>query len=177
MLQGSINHVSVTVSDLDEAMEFFGPVLAFLGYTPGAAVRDPSTGTRLAVDLNAANGIAFNVWEAKPEHARHPFEVYEPGLHHVAFNVAARGQVDALADLVRGLGAEILQGPATSRTTTTGSATTPCTSSGPTGSSSRGCTCPGWSRPTAAAVFWSRALAQPDPLARSGTGQRARRNR
>jgi hypothetical protein len=30
MLHGSINHVSITVSDLRGAMEFFGPVLRFL---------------------------------------------------------------------------------------------------------------------------------------------------
>jgi predicted enzyme related to lactoylglutathione lyase len=31
-LHGSINHVSLTVSDLPEAMKFFGPLLKFLGY-------------------------------------------------------------------------------------------------------------------------------------------------
>ena len=30
-LHGSINHVSITVSELPRAMEFFGPLLAFLG--------------------------------------------------------------------------------------------------------------------------------------------------
>ena len=34
-LLGSINHVSITVSDLPEAMKFFGPLLKFLGYTVG----------------------------------------------------------------------------------------------------------------------------------------------
>ncbi len=64
------------------------------------------------MNINEANGTAVNVWQAKPGLADHPFEVYEPGLHHVAFNVERHEQVDALHDLVRGLGAEILDGPA-----------------------------------------------------------------
>ena len=112
MLQGSINHVSITVSDLDEAMRFFGPVLEFLGYSLGAILRNESTDSRLTVNINAANGIAFNVWEAKPEFTRHEFQVYEPGLHHVAFNVASRAQVDQLHGIVASLGACVLDGPA-----------------------------------------------------------------
>ena len=107
-LQGSINHVSIAVSDLPEAMKFFGPLLKFLGYTVGGIFDDNRTGGRLTVNINESNGIAFNVWQAK---AAHPFEVYEPGLHHVAFNVQQHEQVDAACELVRSLGAEILDGP------------------------------------------------------------------
>lgn len=112
MLQGSINHVSVTVRNLDEAMAFFAPVLSFLGYSIGEAFENPSAGSRLTVNINPANGIAFNVWEARAPHADQPFRLYAPGLHHVAFNVATHEQVDRLHDLLVRLGAEILDGPA-----------------------------------------------------------------
>jgi catechol 2,3-dioxygenase-like lactoylglutathione lyase family enzyme len=112
VLHGSINHVSVTVTDLDEAMAFFGPVLELLGYRTGEVLRDESAGTRVTGNLNLANGGACNGWEAKPELAHHAFEVYEPGLHHIAFNVARREQVDQLHELVTKLGADILAGPA-----------------------------------------------------------------
>lgn len=107
-LLGSINHVSITVSDLPEAMKFFRPMLRFLGYTVGGIFDDTRTGGRLTVNINESNGAAFNVWQAKLEH---PFEVYEPGLHHVAFNVQRHEQVDELCELVRKLGAKILDGP------------------------------------------------------------------
>ena len=110
MLQGSINHVSVTVSNLEEAMEFFAPVLEFLGFKVGS-LADSTAAPRLTVNINPANGLAFNVWEAKLELAHHPFEVYEPGLHHVAFNVASHDQVDELHALLQNLGAPILDGP------------------------------------------------------------------
>lgn len=111
MLQGSINHVSITVSDLRSAMAFFGPLLEFLGYTVGEITYDRRSLHELTVNINEANGTAVNVWQAEPGLAEHPFEVYEPGLHHVAWNVERHEQVDAASALVRGLGAEILDGP------------------------------------------------------------------
>ena len=106
---GSINHISITVSDLESAMKFFGPLLSFLGYTIGERVdyQDRS----LRVNVNERNGTAVNLWQAQPELANHPFEVYEPGLHHVCWNAATRDQVDALAELLPSIGAEILDGP------------------------------------------------------------------
>lgn len=111
MLHGSINHVSITVGDLPEAMHFLGPLLGFLGYNVGEIGEDRGTGHELTVNIHPANGIAFNVWQAEPEHSKHPFEVYEPGLHHVAFNVSHHDDVDAVAALVENLDGEILDGP------------------------------------------------------------------
>lgn len=106
---GTLNHVSITVRDLDDAMSFWTPVLDFLGYTQHE--RGRHAGTRLSVNLNPSTQIAFNVWEAKPGLADRPFALYQPGLHHVAFNADSHARVDALAALVRGLGAKILDGP------------------------------------------------------------------
>jgi catechol 2,3-dioxygenase-like lactoylglutathione lyase family enzyme len=110
MLLGSINHVSITVKDLDAAMRFFRPLLEFLGFTVGLEAHEHA-GTRLVVNLNERNGVAFNVWQAKPGLADHRFEVYEVGLHHVAFNVATHDQVDQVAALVPTIGGTLLEGP------------------------------------------------------------------
>ena len=110
-LHGSINHVSLTVSSLPDAMKFLGPLLKFLGYTVSQIFDDTRTGGRLTVNINESNGTAVNVWQARPGLADHRFEIYEPGLHHVAFNVQRHEQVDAACSLVRTLGGEILDGP------------------------------------------------------------------
>jgi glyoxylase I family protein len=109
-LLGSLNHVSITVRDLDAAMGFFGPFLEFLGYELWEALRDPN-GQRLCVNVNRHNGAVLNLWEAKPELAAHPFQLYEVGLHHIAFNTDTREQVDEACALVRRLGARVLDGP------------------------------------------------------------------
>jgi len=111
MLHGSINHVSITVSDLPKAMGFFRPLLKFLGYAVGQIEHDERSHHDLTVNINGANGTAFNIWQAEAGLADHPFEVHEPGSHHVAFNVERHEQVDAARDVVHKLGAEILDGP------------------------------------------------------------------
>ena len=105
-LHGTLNHVSITVSNLDEAMTFFRPFLEFFGYTVGTP--SPYAGTRLTVNVNERNGIAINVWEAKEQH---PFKVYEPGLHHIAINAGSRAHVDAALQIVRNAGLKVLDGP------------------------------------------------------------------
>ena len=107
--RGTINHLSITVSDLDAAMRFFWPMLDFLGYIEHESGTD--SGTRLTININPSIGAAINIWEAKGELAAHPFEVYEPGLHHVAFNADSRESVDQMAGLVRSLGGAVLAGP------------------------------------------------------------------
>jgi glyoxylase I family protein len=107
---GALNHVSITVSDLDGAMTFFRPFLGSLDYAVWDEIRDPN-GQRLHVCVNAGNGAVFNIWEAKREFADHPFEVYEVGLHHIAFSTDTREQVEAAAALATALGARILDGP------------------------------------------------------------------
>jgi glyoxylase I family protein len=108
MLLGSINHVSIAVTDLPAAMAFFRPLLQLLGYTVGAIEYHQPAETSLVVNLNERNGVAVNVSQAK---RGHPFDVYEPGLHHVAFNVALREQVDQVAVLVPTIGGTLLEGP------------------------------------------------------------------
>ncbi len=106
-LHGTINHIALTVSDLDDALKFFKPFLKALGYTVTEPA--PYNETRLCVNVNESNGIAINIWEAKFEH---PFQIYEPGLHHLALNAGSKDQVDEIYSLVKGLGARVLDGPA-----------------------------------------------------------------
>ncbi len=107
MLRGSINHVSVTVSDVPEAMKFFRPFLEFLGY-----IVPPGDEDQVIVSVSPRTGGAFNVWPATDELKGRPFEIYAPGLHHVAFNAESRGQVDEMHELVQTIGGEILEAPA-----------------------------------------------------------------
>jgi catechol 2,3-dioxygenase-like lactoylglutathione lyase family enzyme len=53
-LLGTINHVSLTVSNLDEAIEFFDPWLDFLGYTDRE--RGNHAGTRMAINIHPEHG-------------------------------------------------------------------------------------------------------------------------
>ena len=105
-LHGTINHLAITVSNLDEAMLFFRPFLKALGYT----ISEPMAynDTFLTVNINEINGTAINIWQSRKQHK---FDVYEPGLHHVAFNAESKDSVDEISKLVKKYGATLLDGP------------------------------------------------------------------
>ena len=77
MLLGSVNQVSITVSNLREAMKFYGPLLEFMGFQVSEIAHNESAQTSLTINANP-NEIYVNVGEAKPGLADHLFEVYEP---------------------------------------------------------------------------------------------------
>jgi hypothetical protein len=92
-------------------MRVFTPVLESLVYHVGQVPRPQwaaADGQRFA----GAARRRRSIWKAKRELADHPSEVYEVGLHHLALHVEKREQVDQVNELVRPLGAEILDGPA-----------------------------------------------------------------
>ena len=107
MLHGSINHLSLTVSDLSRALDFFSPFLEFLGYQPEAS----PPGARVALHFSHTTGAGVNIWQARDPFIGRPFDTYAPGLHHVAFNAASRSQIDELALLVPRWGGRVTDPP------------------------------------------------------------------
>jgi catechol 2,3-dioxygenase-like lactoylglutathione lyase family enzyme len=74
----------------------------------GAPPLKPNSPIRGTFASSASTLIAA----AKPEYAKHRFEVYEVGLHHIAFNTDTREQVECVHELVKKLGGQILDCPA-----------------------------------------------------------------
>src|SRR5258708_28189970 len=97
MARGEINHIDLTVSNLEQSLPFYAAILEFLGYQkPG---RDPvfkKSGTEIALE------------QAKPESASKAHDRYAPGLHHLAFTAEGRGEVDQLYELLKKMNARIL---------------------------------------------------------------------
>ncbi len=88
-------------------MRFYAPMLAYLGYQV-----DESAGETVRVNIHVATGSAFNIWQADPVLTEERFEVYAPGLHHIAFNVAEKSAVDELGALIPTWGGSVTDGPA-----------------------------------------------------------------
>jgi len=106
MATGAINHVALTVSDLQRSREFYTPILQFLGYK--------NTGDMPGVSLweSTSTGSAINFWQAKPELIGHKHQDYAPGLHHLAFNASSKQEVDDFYKLLLDVGANIVDAPA-----------------------------------------------------------------
>jgi glyoxylase I family protein len=111
MLTG-LAHVDLVCRDIDASVAFYRAVLGPLGlgsttFEPAGErgetihyLRFPGDGTG-SIGLRAASG----------EEAAQPFELYAPGLHHVAFAVERREDVDAAHAAAVRAGAEILHAP------------------------------------------------------------------
>lgn len=110
MSTGSLNHLRLSVRDIEGCESFYQPLMGLLGYTQipreddGRAWgrRDPLAGPQWLILTPAA-----------PEHrdaAAH--DLTAPGFHHLAFNADSREQVHAIHDLLRTRDAQILDAPA-----------------------------------------------------------------
>jgi glyoxylase I family protein len=107
---GSINHLRLSVRDTAAAEAFYDPLLTLLGYVQVArddggrawGRRDPTAGVQWLILTPAA-----------PEHRHAPaHDLTAPGFHHLAFNACGRAQVDAVHDLLRARGCDVLDPPA-----------------------------------------------------------------
>lgn len=112
MAANGIHHVSITVNDFARSREFYTKLFAALGAAPifeatGAPHKHPEG----RMVLFAGSGIMFGVWEAFPEHRGSTFESYRVGLHHAAFSVSSREDVDAIHRAMVDQGATILDAP------------------------------------------------------------------
>ena len=99
---GAINHVAVSVVNLEESDRFWKPLMNFLGYQ-----RTLNT-DKLSVWQSKSTGSAINFWKAK-ENTKYKY--YAPGLHHIAFNANKREQIDTFFVLLQELNIEILDSP------------------------------------------------------------------
>jgi catechol 2,3-dioxygenase-like lactoylglutathione lyase family enzyme len=112
MAGGSINHLALTVSNLDRSAEFYDQVLGFMGY---ARVEVPqatqqSMKTRLLAWASPNGSITLR--PAREDSARKAHDRNAPGLNHVAFNAESRADVESLHRLLQKFGARILDPPA-----------------------------------------------------------------
>jgi catechol 2,3-dioxygenase-like lactoylglutathione lyase family enzyme len=98
-----IAHIMLTVSRFDTCRSFYQKLLTFLGLTP---VFD-TDGFLYCVGGRTAVGIV----QGDDAYRSEAFVQRRVGLHHVCFRARERADVDAVHDLVAGLGATIVHPP------------------------------------------------------------------
>ena len=107
-MRGMVNHIDLTVVDPQRSRPFYEQVLGFMGYR---CVADHDRGYDF--DLQTAAGFtSIGIVRAVGANAGRTHDRYSPGLHHLAWSAADRADVDRLYDLLRAIGATILDAPA-----------------------------------------------------------------
>jgi glyoxylase I family protein len=102
---GFVNHLRLTVSDIESARAFYDPLMRRLGF-----IGEPRDDGGLAWGTPDASGrMQWLILSAATRNQ--PHDPRSPGLHHVAFNARDRAQVDRVHEFLLTVGAEILDPP------------------------------------------------------------------
>jgi catechol 2,3-dioxygenase-like lactoylglutathione lyase family enzyme len=107
MLVG-LGHVDLVCRDLDRSLAFYAAVFGPLGLEP-PALFDGERGEQIHyLRFPIAGSGSIGLRQARSEQE---FELYAPGLHHLALAVEAAADVDAAHAAVEAAGGEVLHAP------------------------------------------------------------------
>ena len=107
MLLG-LGHVDLVCRDLERSLAFYAAVLGPLGLEPPFLVEGERGEAIHYLRFPAPGSGSLGLRQALAEQ---PFELYAPGLHHVAFAVEAHDDVDRAWAAAVAAGAEVLHEP------------------------------------------------------------------
>ena len=105
MKVGSLNHVVLTVNDLQKSRAFYDRLLPSLGYRLLYA-REDSFG------YQGADGLKLYFAQAPAKNREAVFDRYKVGLNHLAFNAPDRAFVDDIQQKLVSWGVTVLDAPA-----------------------------------------------------------------
>ena len=106
-MRGFLNHIDLTVADLDRSIEFYDAVLSILGY----ARTNLYEGGAPCWAIADGSGSGFSM-ALKPARSDAAHDRYSVGLHHLAFHASSREEVDSLHSQLQALQLRILDSPA-----------------------------------------------------------------
>lgn len=104
MILGSMNHLTLTVSNLAQSEQFYNQILQFMGY------QQVEKNDEFIMWWSKDAG-AILISAANPDSSK-IHDRYSPGLHHFAFNASSREEVNNFYKLLLEMGATILDPPA-----------------------------------------------------------------
>lgn len=99
-----LGHLGLNVPDLVAAKAYYDEVMPALGYETFLAHEDQ-------VAYKPVDGKPGTYVFLYPAPGPSPYERERAGLQHLAFNLPTRASVDAVHELVVGLGSEIVEAP------------------------------------------------------------------
>jgi catechol 2,3-dioxygenase-like lactoylglutathione lyase family enzyme len=103
-----LGHVDLVCRDVEASLAFYAAVLGPLGLEPPFGVPGERGETIHYLRFPAAGSGSIGLRQALAEQ---PFELYAPGLHHLALAVESRKDVDAAHAAAAAAGAVVLHAP------------------------------------------------------------------
>ncbi len=106
-----IHHVALTINNWEVSKAFYENLFSVMGAVERAQGEGLPHKENGRWCVYSGDGFMVTLWEAKKELQGNRFQMYNVGLHHVAFAASSREDVDALFQALKSSGAEILSGP------------------------------------------------------------------
>jgi glyoxylase I family protein len=102
-----VHHVDLVVSSIERSLPFYRDLLGPLGYH-GVSEVEGERGETIYYLWGPGSSVGLRAAQSRREE---PYDRYELGLHHLAFEAVSRAQVDERHDWVRGQEVEIENAP------------------------------------------------------------------
>lgn len=107
-----IDHVQITVQDVDAAEPFYDKMLAILGFDVERKVKATLDEYEFKVVEYPSAELAVGINSPRAPFANEPMHRRKPGaLHHLAFKAVSPEEVDRVARELEAMGAPIVGGP------------------------------------------------------------------
>jgi glyoxylase I family protein len=107
MLRGTLSHLDFTITDPTRSVPFYQTVLSWLGSHRVPVGAETTASACWAIADQAGSVFSIGLEPARGPGTQQPHDRYAPGLHHVAFHVDSRTDVDQLYAQLLTLGADM----------------------------------------------------------------------
>ena len=111
MARGSISHISLTVSDLERSTAFYNKVFEFIGFKRVEVPEATQQAMKTRLKAWVGPGYSISIRSSKGEFAHRRHDRNAPGFNHMAFTAEDRSDVDKMYQLLKQIGATVLDAP------------------------------------------------------------------
>jgi glyoxylase I family protein len=112
MPRASISHIALTVSDLDRSIEFYDKIFKFMGYLRDEVPESIQQALRTRLRSWVGPGYSISIRPSRGEFAGRLHDRDAPGFNHMAFYAEDKADIEAMYNLLKEIGAQILDPPA-----------------------------------------------------------------
>jgi glyoxylase I family protein len=112
MGRGSMNHISLTVSDLDRSTEFYDRVFTFIGFKRVEVPESTQQAMKTRLKAWVGPGYSISVRPSKGELSHRLHDRNATGFNHMAFTAEDRSDVEKMYEFLKEMRATVLDAPA-----------------------------------------------------------------
>jgi glyoxylase I family protein len=116
MARGSISHIALSVSDLERSAAFYNKVFEFIGFKRVEIPESIQQAMRTRLKAWVGPSYSISIRPSKGEFSRRLHDRNAPGFNHMAFTADDRSAVEKMYELLKEMGAKILDAPPNIRT-------------------------------------------------------------